>query len=53
MSYPDVPIERINNVNKSCKVIEVNPPLLIGGEIPDRCGALGLLESPREVGPGN
>ena len=26
MSCPDVPIERINNVNKSCKVIEGIPP---------------------------
>ena len=40
MSFPDVPIGRFNNVKKSCKVIECNP-----------CGALELLESPREVGP--
>ena len=26
MSYSDVPIGRINNVNKSCKFIEGNPP---------------------------
>ena len=26
MSYPDVPIGRVNNVNKSCKVIKGNPP---------------------------
>ena len=25
--YPDVPIMRIINIIKSCKVIEVNPPL--------------------------
>ena len=31
--YLDVPIRRIINIIKSCKVIEVNPPLLIrGGE---------------------
>ena len=50
--YLDVPIERIINVIKSCKFIEVNPPLLIGGKSPHSLGALGLLDSPSEVGPG-
>ena len=49
---PDVPIGRIINVIKSSKVIEVNPPLLIKGKIPHSCGALGLLESPREFSLG-
>ena len=40
---PDVPIERIINVIKSCKVIEVSPPLLIGGKSTHSSGALGLL----------
>ena len=49
--YPNVPVGKIINVIKSCKVIEVNPPLLIRGKSPHSCGALGLLDSPREVGP--
>ena len=32
--YPDVPIGGFINVIKSCKFIEVNPPLLIGGKVP-------------------
>ena len=32
--YPDIPIGRIINIINSCKVIEVNPPLLIGGKSP-------------------
>ena len=28
MSCPDVPIGRINNVNKSCQVILGNPPIV-------------------------
>ena len=50
--YLDVPIKRIINVIKSCKVIEVNPPLLIEGQSPHSCGALPLLESPTEFNPG-
>ena len=49
---PDVPVGRIINVIKSCKVIEVNPPCWAGGKVPTVVGALGLLDSPREVGPG-
>ena len=50
MSCPDVPIERFNNVNKSCQVIVDNPPIDQGLKS-HSCGALGLLDSPREVGP--
>ena len=32
--YPDVPIGRIINIIKSCKVIEVNPHSLIEGQSP-------------------
>ena len=46
MSYPDVSIGRINNVNKSCQVIVGNPPIVQGLK-PHSSGALGLLESPR------
>ena len=37
--YPDVPIGRIINVIKSCKVIEVNPPLEVGTKYPQLRGA--------------
>ena len=50
--YPDVPIERIINVINSCKIIEVNPTLLIEGKIPHSWGALGFLDSASEVGTG-
>ena len=50
MSCPSVPIGRLYNVNKSRQVIVGNPP--IGqGLSPRSLGALGLLDSPREVGP--
>ena len=49
--YPDIPIGRIINVIKSCKFIEVNPPLLIEGKIPHNSGTLGLLDYPSEVSP--
>ena len=32
--YPDVPIGRVINIIKSCKVIEVNPPLSVGAIVP-------------------
>ena len=50
MSCPDLPIERFNNVNMSCQVIVGKPPIDQGLKSPS-CGALGLLDSPREVGP--
>ena len=50
MSCLDVPIIRFNNVNKSCQVIVGNPPIVQGLKALS-CGALGLLDSPREVGP--
>ena len=34
----NVPIERIINVIKSFKVIEINPPLLVGGKVPTVVG---------------
>ena len=50
MLCPDVSIETLYNVNKSCQVIVGNPP--IGqGLSPRSLGALGLLDSPSEVGP--
>ena len=50
--YPNVPIKRVINIINSCKFIEVNLPLLIGGQSPHSWGALGLLDSPSEVGLG-
>ena len=44
MSYRDVPIERISNVNKSCKVIEFNPPYLSRVKVPTVVGPETLLE---------
>ena len=38
------------NINKSCQVIVVNPPI-VQGLSPCSFGALGLLDSPSEVGP--
>ena len=48
MSCPDVMIERFNNVNKSCKVIEVNPPLRFGPIVPTIELRLSLLIDHRE-----
>ena len=48
MSYLNDPIERINNENKSCKVIEVNPPSLSWAKFPTLVGHQGyktLLEN--------
>ena len=50
MSCPDVPIGRFYNVNNSCQVIVGNPPI-DQGLSPRSSRALGLLDSPREVGP--
>ena len=50
MSYPDVPIRRFNNVNKSCKVILGNPPIDQGLNSPQLWGPR-LLDSPIEVDP--
>ena len=48
----NVPIGRIINLMKSCKFIEINSPLYVGGKSPHSWGALGLLDSPRKVSPG-
>ena len=50
MSFPDVPIGRFYNVNKSYQVIMGNPPI-VQGLNPRSSGELWLLESPREVDP--
>ena len=51
MSYPNVPIKRINNVNKSCKFIEVNPPLSVREIVPTIVLMLTLLVDWREKFP--
>ena len=38
MVFPDVPIRRINNVNKSCKVIEGNPAYCLRVKVPTVSG---------------
>ena len=50
MSCLDVPIGSFYNVNKSYQVIVGNPPIVQGLKSSE-FGALGLLDSPREVGP--
>ena len=43
--YPDVPIGIIINIIKSCKFIEVNPPLYVGGKVPTVRGATVIILS--------
>ena len=50
MSCPYVPIRNICNVNKSCQVIVGNPPIDQGLKSL-QFRELGLLDSPREIGP--
>ena len=50
MSCHDVPIERFNNINKSCQVIVGNPPIDKGLKSPQFLGPR-LLDYPREVDP--
>ena len=41
--YLDVPVGRVINIIKSCKVNEVNPPLLVGAIVPTIELRLSLL----------
>ena len=51
MSCLDVPIGRFNNVNKSYKVIEVNPPLQVEAIVPIIVSRLTLLVDQGEKSP--
>ena len=51
MACPDVLIGRFNSVKKSCKFIEVNPPLYVGEMVPTIVSRSTLLVDQRAKSP--